>query len=133
MGESDRWPLVDVISPAFIAAVRSFSWFEELISIQMDYFPHYTEYCCNHPEAVELCKRKMEKDSFAKFNKECSARPECKGLNLESFLIKPVQRICKYPLLIRELIRSCGTDHDDYAQLQLVMEKMEVAICTLIK
>jgi hypothetical protein len=39
--------------------------------------------------------------------------PEGRGLSLESFLasdklikIKPVQRICKYPLLIREMERN---------------------------
>jgi hypothetical protein len=37
---------------------------------------------------------------------------------LESFLIKPVQRICKYHLLIRELIKNSPTDAPDIKELQ---------------
>ena len=27
--------------------------------------------------------------------------PRCKQLDIMSFLVKPVQRVCKYPLLLR--------------------------------
>lgn len=38
---------------------------------------------------------------FRKFLDDCSRSPECRNLDLPGFLIKPVQRICKYPLLIK--------------------------------
>lgn len=31
----------------------------------------------------------------------CESDPRCRGLSLNAFLIKPIQRICKYPLLFR--------------------------------
>ena len=42
--------------------------------------------------------------SFSKQN--CVADPRAKGLMLSSYLLKPLQRICKYPLLIREVCCS---------------------------
>ena len=93
------------------------------------YFKHYTHFCCNHPNALMTLEKKSKKEQFAKLLKvgllfafllnfftplfplyffsfflslqDAQARPECKGLTLPSFLIKPIQRICKYPLLIR--------------------------------
>jgi hypothetical protein len=41
----------------------------------------------------------------------------CRGLLFTSFLIKPVQRICKYPLFIKDLIKYTPEDHDDYKLL----------------
>ena len=37
------------------------------------------------------------------FFQKCIADPRAKGLPLSSYLLKPLQRICKYPLLIREV------------------------------
>lgn len=38
---------------------------------------------------------------------------------LPSFLIKPVQRLCRYPLLIRELIKYTGDDEDERRRKEL--------------
>lgn len=59
----------------------------------------YTAYCANQPKAMEIIERKNQ--SFKVFSDEAMLNPKCRGLTLFSFLIKPIQRICKYPLLLR--------------------------------
>jgi hypothetical protein len=40
-----------------------------------------------------------------------------KGLSLGDFIIKPVQRLCKYPLLLRELINCTDPHSPDHRNL----------------
>lgn len=44
------------------------------------------------------------------------------NVTLRAFLIKPIQRICKYPLLIRELLKQSSTDAPDRNELERVWE-----------
>src|SRR5690606_15343253 len=45
--------------------------------------------------------------------------------NLQDYLIKPVQRICKYPLLFKELLKCTPQDHPDYWALEATLVKLE--------
>jgi len=60
----------------------------------------YTLYCSNHSFAV-LKYQNMNNKPLKKFIEEAMRLPECRSLSLSDFLIKPVQRICKYPLLLK--------------------------------
>ena len=50
---------------------------------------------------------------------------------LEGFLLTPVQKICKYPLQLRELLKYTLPEHPDYHPLQDALEAMK-HIATLI-
>ena len=49
-------------------------------------------------------------------------------MSLQGFLVKPLQRLCKYPLLIRELVNSTPSDHPDYANLTLSLSKFKAIV-----
>jgi len=49
-------------------------------------------------------------------------------LDMCSFLIKPVQRICKYPLLIREILKQTDQKHKDYSNLEQAFDKIEMVV-----
>lgn len=40
------------------------------------------------------------------------------SLTLESYMIKPVQRLCKYGLIINEYFRNMESDHVDYKDIE---------------
>ena len=42
--------------------------------------------------------------------------------DLQSLLIKPVQRVLKYPLLLDKLIHTTGDDHPDYKHIHIARE-----------
>ena len=40
------------------------------------------------------------------------------SLTLDSYMIKPVQRLCKYGLIINEYFRNMESDHIDYKDIE---------------
>ena len=44
---------------------------------------------------------------------------------MNAFLIKPVQRACKYPLLLKELLKQTPETHPDYPDLKIAFETMQ--------
>eukprot|EP00871_Galdieria_phlegrea_P004232 jgi/Galph1/480/GphlegSOOS_G5288.1 len=55
----------------------------------------------------------------------CEKCPRCKNLNLTSFLIKPVQRITKYNLLLKEMKKGYTTRNDQELYLEQAIEAIE--------
>ncbi|KAJ1500786.1 Myosin 10A, isoform D [Coelomomyces lativittatus] len=78
----------------------------------------YTQYCMNYSDAIHLLKKLSgSKSSFMKWITQTQKQPECKGLDLASFLLKPVQRLCKYPLLLKEILKFTPAFHSDETDL----------------
>ncbi|CAO2585583.1 Dynamin-binding protein [Lemmus lemmus] len=85
----------------------------------------YRVYCQNHDEAISLLEvyekdEKIQKhlqDSLADLKSLYSEWGCTNYINLGSFLIKPVQRIMRYPLLLMELLNSTPESHPDKVPL----------------
>ncbi|XP_068119462.1 phosphatidylinositol 3,4,5-trisphosphate-dependent Rac exchanger 1 protein isoform X2 [Hyperolius riggenbachi] len=50
---------------------------------------------------------------------------------LEAYLLTPIQRICKYPLLLKELAKRTPAKHPDHQAVQSALQAMK-AVCTNI-
>eukprot|EP01103_Thecamoeba_quadrilineata_P003096 TRINITY_DN12919_c0_g1_i1.p1 TRINITY_DN12919_c0_g1~~TRINITY_DN12919_c0_g1_i1.p1 ORF type:complete len:871 (+),score=169.84 TRINITY_DN12919_c0_g1_i1:170-2782(+) len=95
----------------------------------IEFLKLYAVYCTNHPEAVlmlDSCRKNFNKlDSFLKEQQE---NPLCRGLPLNGFLIKPVQRVTKYPLLLKELKKYTESTHSDYKNLEQAIFRCETIL-----
>ncbi|KAF8583695.1 hypothetical protein K439DRAFT_1203085 [Ramaria rubella] len=63
--------------------------------------------------AVEGMSRDLLSD-FGEFVRIQTASPECESMNLPSFLLKPVQRLMKYPLFFKQLWELTPRNHPDH-------------------
>ena len=53
-----------------------------------------------------------------------SLRGEIQAWDLQSLLIKPVQRVLKYPLLLDKLVETTSSKHDDRVSVMNARETM---------
>ncbi|KYO23494.1 hypothetical protein Y1Q_0020621 [Alligator mississippiensis] len=94
-----------------------------------DEFEIYTLYCMNYPTAVAVLRECMAQDELAAFFRQRQAA-RGHGLPLEADLLKPVQRILKYHLLLQELAKQCGRDGAGAAEVEAASATMTaVAWC----
>ncbi|XP_028277058.1 proto-oncogene DBL [Parambassis ranga] len=81
-------------------------------------FQVYERYCQNKPRS-ELLWRQCSDSSFFQ---ECQKKLDHK-LGLDSYLLKPVQRLTKYQLLLKELLKHC-TEQRYRCELQEALDSM---------
>ncbi|XP_031450132.1 proto-oncogene DBL isoform X1 [Phasianus colchicus] len=86
-------------------------------------FQMYEKYCQNKPRSESLWRQCSESTFF----QECQRKLEHK-LGLDSYLLKPVQRLTKYQLLLKELLKY-STSCDGVQELQEAL----VAMLDLLK
>lgn len=68
----------------------------------------YVRFCsCQLTAAMTLQKLTETNPAFCEVTKKCQSDHRTKGLPLSSFLIKPMQRITKYPLLVQKVRKKC--------------------------
>ncbi|PRP77255.1 hypothetical protein PROFUN_13638 [Planoprotostelium fungivorum] len=86
----------------------------------------YTVYVNNYPKAFETMRECAKNSKFATFLEKTKFNvPECELLDLSSFLIKPIQRIPRYVLLLQELLQHTPPRHGDYNDIARALEKMK--------
>ncbi|XP_035534821.1 pleckstrin homology domain-containing family G member 3-like [Morone saxatilis] len=91
--------------------------------MKSEYFEIYTQYCTNYPNSVAALTECMRNKSLAKFFRERQASLK-RSLPLGSYLLKPVQRILKYHLLLQEIAKHFDPEEEGY-------EVVEEAIYTM--
>ncbi|KAK5608410.1 hypothetical protein CRENBAI_026180 [Crenichthys baileyi] len=87
-------------------------------------FHIYTQYCTNYPRSVAVLTECMRNKALAKFFRE---RQESlrHSLPLGSYLLKPVQRILKYHLLLHEIANHMEKDTETYEVVQEAIDTMQ--------
>ncbi|XP_055502124.1 rho guanine nucleotide exchange factor 9-like isoform X1 [Leucoraja erinacea] len=85
---------------------------------QMPSFMMYAEYCKHHLDALEEWSKLIMVEKYTYFFEVCRMRQQMINLQLDGFLIMPVQKICKYPLLLKELLTTTLPSHPDIKNVE---------------
>ncbi|XP_058518434.1 rho guanine nucleotide exchange factor TIAM2 isoform X2 [Ochotona princeps] len=89
-----------------------------------DHFKLYSGFCANHIKVQKVLERAKTDKAFKAF---LDARNPTKqhSSTLESYLIKPVQRVLKYPLLLKELVSLTDHESEEHYHLTEALKAME--------
>ncbi|KAG0334871.1 hypothetical protein BG000_007962 [Podila horticola] len=88
-----------------------------MFSIYDSYFAQYSSTC---KEFQYIMNGNTE---LALVIKELLKSPKCKSLTLEGVLLKPIQRLQKYPLFFKDLMSMTAKTHPDYFQLEKALTR----------
>ncbi|ELR12867.1 RhoGEF domain containing protein [Acanthamoeba castellanii str. Neff] len=98
-------------------------------------FEVYEKVCTHQHISTEWLDRALGKDEkkgkatpFAEFCDKARQLKACRKLDLAAFLIKPFQRITKYPLLLREVLGYSDESYADYQDLKKAQEEINAII-----
>ncbi|XP_067836414.1 phosphatidylinositol 3,4,5-trisphosphate-dependent Rac exchanger 2 protein isoform X2 [Heptranchias perlo] len=96
-------------------------------------FSIYDEYCSNHEKAQRLLLELNKMRTVRTFLLGCMllAGQKNPDVPLEGYLVAPIQRICKYPLLLKELMKRTPRRHNDYAAVLEALQAMKTVCSTI--
>ncbi|XP_054975715.1 intersectin-2 isoform X1 [Sorex araneus] len=98
----------------------------DILAAELAHMQPYIRFCSCQLNGAALLQHRTDEDAdFKDFLKKLASDPRCKGMPLSSFLLKPMQRITRYPLLIRSILDNTPETHVDHSSLKLALEQAE--------
>nr|XP_033805059.1 spermatogenesis-associated protein 13 isoform X1 [Geotrypetes seraphini]XP_033805060.1 spermatogenesis-associated protein 13 isoform X1 [Geotrypetes seraphini]XP_033805061.1 spermatogenesis-associated protein 13 isoform X1 [Geotrypetes seraphini]XP_033805062.1 spermatogenesis-associated protein 13 isoform X1 [Geotrypetes seraphini] len=94
-------------------------------------FAIYSEYCNNHPGACIELSNLMKHSKYRHFFEACRLLQQMIDIAIDGFLLTPVQKICKYPLQLAELLKYTTQEHSDYNNIKAAYEAMKNVACLI--
>ncbi|KAI7790117.1 putative rho guanine nucleotide exchange factor 9-like [Triplophysa rosa] len=89
-----------------------------------DGFWIYSEYCNNHLDACMELSKLMKDGRYQHFFEACRLLQQMIDIAIDGFLLTPVQKICKYPLQLAELLKYTTQEHSDYRYVAAALAVM---------
>ncbi|KAJ7357847.1 hypothetical protein OS493_022665 [Desmophyllum pertusum] len=93
----------------------------------VDFFQAYEIYCSKQTAASALLESLQKKTELLRIflNVTCRENPKCRKMDLNSFILAPVQRIMKYPLLLSRICKASPRRNSDREKLKMAQRRIE--------
>uniref|UniRef100_A0A1A8H244 Intersectin 2b n=1 Tax=Nothobranchius korthausae TaxID=1143690 RepID=A0A1A8H244_9TELE len=104
----------------------------DIMASELSHMQPYIHFCSNQLNGAALLQTRTDNEpDFKSFLKKIATDYRCKGMPLSSFLLKPMQRITRYPLHIKNILECTPEGHADREPLKEALERAE-ELCQLV-
>ncbi|KAK3859627.1 hypothetical protein Pcinc_034272, partial [Petrolisthes cinctipes] len=84
-------------------------------------FHPYTRYCMDQSRCQQYCKEKdHENEYFKLYLAWCETQKECQRLRLVDILVQPMQRLTKYSLLLKAILKKTTLEEHKICLLEMI-------------
>uniref|UniRef100_A0A3P9BW86 Osteoclast-stimulating factor 1 n=1 Tax=Maylandia zebra TaxID=106582 RepID=A0A3P9BW86_9CICH len=98
----------------------------DILAAELSHMQPYIRFCSSQFNGATLLQTRTDNDSdFKDFMRKIATDYRCKGMPLSSFLLKPMQRITRYPLHIKNILECTAEGHADRGPLKEALERAE--------
>ncbi|XP_048396564.1 rho guanine nucleotide exchange factor TIAM1-like isoform X2 [Stegostoma tigrinum] len=116
VSDLDKLETVDQFKKVLFSLGGSFLYYA-------DRFKLYSAFCASHTKVPKVLVKAKVNPAFKAFLDAQNPKQQHSS-TLESYLIKPIQRVLKYPLLLKELISLTDSDSEEHYHLTVAMKAM---------
>ncbi|KAL0068394.1 Rho guanine nucleotide exchange factor [Marasmius tenuissimus] len=108
--QRDEHPVIRSITAAVFDAALNFR------DAYLEYIPHYP-----------IAEYKIDEESgrnpiFKKFVEDCVRHPEANRLDMKNFINRPIPRLLRYELLLKNIMEETPPGHEDHEDIPQVLE-----------
>ena len=114
----EQWPLITAVGDLILNHVTSFQV--------------YAQFCGDQQRSVMEMRRAEGDCSIVKQHLgNMFLEKECRKLDIYAYLLLPMQRVTKYPLLLKSLLKKTSADHPDYEFLTASLSGIQRTIMAI--
>jgi len=115
--------LFDELEQRWLESVNIKTFCDIIYKFSLKKFQVYMKYCRFKKRQERTLKQLQEKPKFNGILRLLESDSKCQGLSLHSFLLSPVQRITRYPLLIEAILNRTDSESETYQLTQSCLQK----------
>ncbi|XP_030757570.1 pleckstrin homology domain-containing family G member 5 isoform X1 [Sitophilus oryzae] len=75
-----------------------------------DIFQPYFKYCAEQSRCQHYCRENLDSEVFTAYLTWCESQKDCNRLRLMDILVQPMQRLTKYGLLLKAILKNTEED-----------------------
>ncbi|CAG5853966.1 unnamed protein product [Menidia menidia] len=97
-----------------------------ILTEELSHMQPYIDFCSRQFSGAALLQIRTDNEpDFKEFLKKIATDYRCKGMPLSSFLLKPMQRITRYPLHIKKILECTAEGHPDRSHMKVALDRAE--------